>query len=604
MKMKKIIFTVAMVFTLFLSCNPLEDINNDADAQDNPVVGNTEYTFTDDDYDSLDLNFGSFNSVDEAKTLIPGFLAGTYPFSFWGQGSSVLVNYKLYIGNAFDIRDYNLDQDDYTFSGSNGLGFSSDANPQDYLADILNANVTTASQGDYRRAKYFQYTGDFVVVTPTVSLDQNFNYGATAGDLTAVSAGAWTSHSGAGVGPIGYVPTSLSMTDYPSSDIGGSITLDGVAGVEDLNVEFTPITSGTVYTSTLINLSAVGAGTYFFHFMDAEFGYSARVGAKDNGSGKISFGIGASSSTLTYGSAAFDLNTTYLLVASYNIETGVSNLYILTAPQDTEPTSPVATNTGSADLIAQKIGVRQGGGGPTGTMDGIRVANTWSSIMSNESLPDEIVGDKVAGEKYYEFNGEAWVLPSSNFYALTNADFASMNLTSFGSSTAADDYLPTFLGLKYPYAQEGDTMNIGYNYVSSSSGSGARGNLYTFMDGRWTAYQSTVPATLQFGFENGAWIPDNTIRYTLTNPDYVYIGNTLASDPAYSNKVATLINYFDYDYTWSEAEIIYSLGVFLDNYAPGAADGQKYLITYLKYDSGIQTLTARLIKSNGEWIAN
>lgn len=50
------------------------------------------------------------------------------------------------VGNAFDARDYNLDQDDYTFSESSGLGFNAGADPEDYLADILANNVNNPSE--------------------------------------------------------------------------------------------------------------------------------------------------------------------------------------------------------------------------------------------------------------------------------------------------------------------------------------------------------------------------------------------------------------------------------------------------------------------------
>ncbi|EPR74060.1 hypothetical protein ADIWIN_1020 [Winogradskyella psychrotolerans RS-3] len=599
--MKKIIFLLAIVGTVFVGCNPLDDINDQVDAQENAPRGHAEYTLIADDYDTLELTYGSFSSEEDAKTMLPDFLADLYPN--WGQGSSVLVGYDLYIGNAFDIRDYNLDQDDYTFSGSDGLGFNSDDSPFDYLADILATAVEDPSVGDYRRAKYFQYTGDFIVVTPTVSVDENFDYGTTAGDLTAFGSANWEAHSGAGSGPVGYATSSLSMADYPSSDIGGSITIDA-DGSEDISSYFTEISSGNVYASALVNLSTVGEGTYSFHLRDAEFGFRARVGAKDDGSGNILFGIGASSSTLSYGTTAFDLNTTYLLVSSYNIETGVSNLHVLSTVETVEPTTPEATNTGDSGTVISGVSVRQGFGGPTATIDGVRVANTWSAIMSNDVLEDEVVGDKSAFEAYFEYTGTEWASPSDNFYVITDEDFQSMGVESFGSSVSPEDYLSTFLGLKFPYAQEDDMLNVGYNYNSSSSGSGARGNLYTFVDGSWVAYQSTIATTLQFGFENGIWVPDNTIRYSLTNADYTYIHDAFIGDPEYAGIVATLTGYYNYDYNWSEDQVTTTLLYFLDHLDPTAEEGQKYAITYVMYDNGTNELTETFIKEGGVWIEN
>ncbi len=601
--MKKIIYLFVILGTMFVGCDPIEDINNEIDGNKERiiVVDSDNYTLTADDYDDLGLTYGSFNSLDEAKSLLPDFLSSIYPK--WGQGSSVLVGFNLYIGNAFDIRDYNLDQEDYTFSGSDGLGFNFDANPEDYLADILAANVSNAKEGDYRLAKYFQYTGDFIIVTPTVSLEENFDYGATAGDLTTITTN-WTGHSGAAPF-VGYAASSLSMTNYPSTDIGGSITISG-SGSEDVNSIFTPVSAGTMYSSALVNFSAVSTGTYFFHFMDDTFGYSARVGVKDDGSGKMLFGIGASSSTLTYGTTAFNLDTTYLLVASYNIETGVSNLYVLTSPTASEPTTPEATNTGNPGLVVQKIGVRQGGGGPTGSLDGIRVANTWSSIMSNAVLPDEIIGDKTAGEKFYEFNGTAWGTPSNQFYAITDEDFASMGIPNFGSSISPDNYLTTFLTLKYPYAQEDDVLDLGYKYVSSSSGPGTRGNRFTFMDGKWMAYQSTIATSLQFGFNDGQWVPDNTIRYTFTGADVTFISNAFIT--IYPGPAANYGNYGSFDRRsgsgnyWSDEMLLEAFNALLDDMNPNAEEGQKYTLIYVIYNGSTSNEIKDVIKTGGVWV--
>ena len=52
----------------------LYEVITDIDAQESPVVGDAEYTLTDDDYDDLDLSYGNFSSVDDAKSMLPDFL--------------------------------------------------------------------------------------------------------------------------------------------------------------------------------------------------------------------------------------------------------------------------------------------------------------------------------------------------------------------------------------------------------------------------------------------------------------------------------------------------------------------------------------------------
>lgn len=598
--MKKI-FLLLTVFTMvFTSCEPLEDINALVDAKENAIVGDAEYTLTDDDYDTLELNYGSFNSEDDAKEKIPALLADLYPA--WGNKSSVLVGYKLYRGSAFSLKNYELSESDYAVSGSSTNAFESSVTPSDYLPGILSNKYSSSDEGDYVSTTYAQYTGSTTAVTPKVSLEENFDYGATAGDLTTVSAGAWVNHSGAS-NQLMYATTGLSMTDYPS-DAAGAISLSN-AGSEDVNKAFTSdITSGMVYSSALINLSEVGNGTYFFHLMeeDGSYAFSARVGAKNNGSDKILFGIGASSSSLTYGSNAYDLNKTYLIVASYNTANGVSNLYVLDAVTDTEPDTPEATNTGNPNNTAKRIGIRQGNGGPTGTLDGIRVANTWSAIMNNGTLPDEVVGEKVFTTVMYTYDGTTWKLPTNNYYSVTEDDFTSMGLSNFGSSKPAANYLPTFLNIKFPYAQDGDVLDVVYNYVSSSSGAQVRGDLYTKTDGVWEAYKSTIETTLQFGHDGTNWVPDNTIKYTLVrNADYEYMASQLTS-AEYAGLIGNLASYGDFDYNWSDTQINYALALFLDHHAPTAAEGQKYLLSYVVYDNGENEFQRLFEKVEGAWV--
>lgn len=617
--MKKIILLLTIFSMVFTSCEPLEDINAIVDAQEIPIVGDVEYTLTADDYADLDEENDGFNlykerfdNVDDVEELIPGFLSEMFPV--WGKNSSVLVHYQLFMGYPVSVEGYNLAQDNYTTSGSDLMGFASDAKPEDFLLAILDDNISYLSEGKYVIAKYFQYTGSAYTVTPTVSLEDNFDYGAVAGDITTASAGNWVAHSSSGYRPAGYGATSLSMTDYPTSNVGGSILINN-PGNEDVNSSFTPITSGTVYYSALVNLSTVDSGTYFIHFMeeDGSYNYAARVGAKDNGTGKILFGIGASSSSLTYGTTAFDLDTTYLLVASYDIATGKANLHVLSAPSD-EPTEPEATNTGTSGYSLERIGVRQGGGGPNATIDGIRIANTWSALMSNEVLDDEVIGEKVAKEGYYMYSNGSWGDPDERFYFVSDADFDSMGEEdgrpgaddTFGSSIPPSDYLAVFLNLKFPYANEGDELDVTYDYESSSSGPQVRGELFTFNDGQWSVFASVQSASSQFGHDGNDWIRDNTIKYTLVrNADYEYMASQLTGNADFDNvSLTNLGNYGDFDYNWSDAQINYALNLFLDYLDPNAAEGQKYLLTYVIYDNGENDYNTSFIKQNGAWVVN
>ncbi|MDH3382122.1 MAG: hypothetical protein OEL54_05415, partial [Flavobacteriaceae bacterium] len=143
--MKKIIYLVMALGLFLTACDPMDDIYTDIDANVKPIVGEATYTLVDADYSKLKLTYGSFSTLDDAKTKLPSFLASKYPV--WGKGSSVLTGFKLYLGNAFKVNTYSLDQADYTASGSNLLGFKFDANPDTYLVDILAGKISSPSKG-------------------------------------------------------------------------------------------------------------------------------------------------------------------------------------------------------------------------------------------------------------------------------------------------------------------------------------------------------------------------------------------------------------------------------------------------------------------------
>lgn len=615
--MKRIIYILAIVGTIFMGCNPIEDIYNELDAIESPIVGSAEYTLTSDDYDELDLGFGSFSSEDDAKTMLPAFLSDLYPT--WGAGSAVVVGYQLFIGNAEGVSDYSgadhysLSESDYALSGSDVLGFYPDVDAEDFIPDILSANFLTPAEGQIELARYIEFTEvPDISITTNYTIEDNLDYGGAAGDLTTVT-GEWTGHSG-GSPFVGYATTSLSMAGYPTSGIGGSLTIDGL-GSEDVNSAFPEISSGTVYASALVNLSAVSTGTYFFHLRSEPFTFSGRVGAKDDGAGKILFGIGASSSSLTYGTTPYDLNTTYLIVASYNIDTGVSNLYVLTTPEATEPATPEATNSGGAGRVVSSVAFRQSSsGGATGTMDGVRVATTWDAIMVND-VAIAVTGDRIKTEVFYTYEDGGWDV-TEGVYFLQDSDFDSMGegsgqpgaFNNFGSSTPAEDYLPTFLSITSPWAfgLEEDEVIMVYDYFSSSSGAQIRGNRYTVIGGEWTPHTSVISTSLQFGHDGNTWVPDNTIRYTLTGADISLISDHFID--IYPGPADNVGFFGSFDRRsgssnfWSDDMMLEAFNVLLDARDPSAAEEQKYILTYVVFIGSLADESQSVIKTGGVWV--
>ncbi len=211
----------------------------------------------------------------------------------------------------------------------------------------------------------------------------DFSYGT--GNL--VGNGSWAAHSGAGSNAIQVISGSLSYTGYANSGSGNSIqAIMGSGSREDVNHAFTAQNSGTVYTSFLISVSGGNNQTYFYHFNNSGFRGNIFVGSSGVG-GDFDLGIRASATSSPVKTGiSLSFSTTYLVVMSYNIDTGVANLWVFsggTLPS-TEPAAH-ATDTGTSGTTIDEVSVRQASGDATIQIDGIRVGTSWN----NAPLPVE-----------------------------------------------------------------------------------------------------------------------------------------------------------------------------------------------------------------------
>jgi len=126
----------------------------------------------------------------------------------------------------------------------------------------------------------------------------------------------------------------------------------------------------------------------------------------------------------------------------------------------------------------------------------------------------------------------------------------------------------------------------------------------------WNAIQSVVSDSLQFGFEDGMWVPDNTINYTLSGADYSIIAEELAGNSELSTQVASMERYSNFDRRpgasayWDDESIVLAMTALLNEIAPNAEEGQKYVLTFDIYNGTNTTESLGLIKEGGEWVVN
>ncbi|WP_262732311.1 DUF5017 domain-containing protein [Gaetbulibacter sp. NE] len=548
--MKRIVYLLTIVGIIFVGCNPMEDINNEIDAIDNPVVGNAEYTLTDDDYEDLELGFGSFDSEDQARELLPDFLAGLYPF--WGDGSSVVVGYNLYVGNAEGVSDftgadiYEFTNSDYATTGSDAFGFYPNVNATNEIPAILDAQIASPTEGQIVLAKYDQYTE-----TPEVGLADLVAYnfaGSMEGWTVAEESGAddvWTSQSGYVQGN-GYFGTQIANEEWlvsPSIDLSGEsdlkfqITqeLDFAGDTSLIKILVSTDYTDDVLTATWDEITLANPATGDMASSE-DYDFSAYDGETIN---------------VAFRYESTDSDAARWRIASLKIKT-------LGATGDTNSKGEYFMYSGG----------------------------TWVAVEG----------------VYY--------LSSDDFDAMGEGSGQPGQYDNFSSSVSPNNYLPAFMEITFPYGQEDEEMFIIYDYFSSSTGAQIRGNLYTVTDGVWTGHESTIETTLQFGHDGTEWLPDNTIQYTLTGTDYSYVATNYAEVEGFEAAAGNLASFGNFNRTgggtsWSDEMMFTVLTDLLANVIdPTAEEGQKYVLSYDVYVGSGAVESLSLIKEGGEWILN
>ncbi len=233
-------------------------------------------------------------------------------------------------------------------------------------------------------------------------LIENFDYPVS--DLLTTH--GWLAHSGAGSVPLAVTDNNLTFTDYPSSTGNSTFVQNGSGSREDAHIDFTPASSGSVYSALLINGSDFlvdGGGNYFFHlanpFPTTTFRGRIWVRGQQTGAGLASdhlfqIGISKGSNGTVWDATIRTTGTTYLLVMKYTFNAGASDdtvdLYIFEDGDDisVEPGAPVISSVDvESDLPSvENVTLRQSGDVFGLTVDGIRVGTTWADVVQSLTI--------------------------------------------------------------------------------------------------------------------------------------------------------------------------------------------------------------------------
>ena len=247
-----------------------------------------------------------------------------------------------------------------------------------------------------------------------VLFTENFVYTGNNGDsLTSPTIGGaiWKTHSGGSnsiAKLIQFQNSSLSLTGYTGSGLGGSVTFQNTVRTQDVNAAWgTNLKTGSVYASFLLRIdSSAGKDTtteYFFSLCDTSGAklnnFRGRVFVSD-GSSPSTFKIGISKGTNakssgtsklpTFTATEYNLGQTYLVVIKYTFNTtgtkdDIIDLFIIDATVPaTEPAAAISyEDTAISDLKQiQSLVIRQASIGRTkGALDGFKVFTNWSDMF-------------------------------------------------------------------------------------------------------------------------------------------------------------------------------------------------------------------------------
>lgn len=569
--MKNSIYLLMMFLGLALtSCEPMEDIHDDLDARlDNRAIeGMAEYTLTDDDYDDLDVQFGNFSSLEEAGALIPQLLTEKFPV--WGQGSLAQVTFDLY--DPINPENYTVVDADFTAIGLNRNYFTKTSE----IKNFLRFQFPQAQANDYVRLSYKTLA---VEMSHDISNDDFDEIGDQLADTypDPASSAARYSNFDRREGRDAYWSNEMileainvvlnenySAVEGQTYEVSYRI-YDGNSGVESMKVRY----NGSAYVQ--FGAMAHDISNSDFDFIGAEFSEEYPVPA---------------SSAAQYNN--FDRRADR--DAYWNDEMileAVNALLMETYPDASEGAQfnvsyRIYTGSAGSDLISVVL------------ENGEYVINEVETIST------------VMETQVYAYGGGSWMMPLELPENIYTEEFE-QRYNNFGSESAAGFYIGRWLEPVFPYAQQGDFVSVAYDYFDSGIVTRYASFVYNEDEREWDFIPSVVEQTLQFGHEGSGWVVDNTIVYVLAAADYTFIGDELAEE--YSGPASSAKRYSNFDRRpgnanqWTDAMLLEGFNILLnEKVAPGAQEGQKYLMTFDIYNGTNTVEQMHLIKEDGVWV--
>ncbi|WP_142784308.1 hypothetical protein [Changchengzhania lutea] len=554
--MKKIIYCLVILGITLTGCNPNEDIYNDLDSVEKPgfdfIQAEETYTFTSEDYALYETELNGeeyFESQDQADQIIPDFLADKYPV--WGEGSLVTVGYNL-----FDETELEIMSTTETLSNLSEID------------SYLGSNYETADNGTFVE---LTYNADIL------------SYALSGDDYETIGNALSSSYPEAAesAARFGNFDRRPSNSAYWSDDM----LLEGFN--ELLGSEY------SIGQVVAVTFAIYDGGTNFSESFTIQYnGYGfSKLDADASGTTATEYALTGTD----YETIATDLSATYPGPAenlgrfgSFDVRSTSDNYWsdamILEALNIILPTAT------EGDVYAVTYDIYNGSSG----IETMTLLFSSGAYIANATIV-EVTAVVAKNDGDWEF---PYVFTDKNF------DTFGFRFPNFGSS---DIYiLDIFLEELFPYAQEGDVAMVQYDYFSG--GTSTKYGHSIFDGENWNLTPDVIETRFQYGFEDGEWLPDNTINYTLTSSDIALISNAFIDIyPGPADNVG-FFGSFDRrsgsDNYWDDDMLLEVANVLLDAKNPSAQEGQKYVLNFVVYTGSTGIESKSVIKTDGVWVAN
>lgn len=495
--MNKKIISSLLVATLLAGCDynerNFEGLIEGAHPTD---VKKLEITLTDADYTAISTNKANlaiakdngvdkelkalgtnkyFTSVITAATYAPAFLAEKYFTADDGSSVKITYNEKVslpqYVNELNTATIYTLAAADYqkAWGDKSSLNFFTPAKPAaTYLPGILAAKVADPAEGDIVCASY--NVSEKEPADVTIAFKEDFE-GGTAN-------------------------TNLELADWTNTTVKGTFKWQAKSFSGNLYAQQSAFKHVGALDSYLISkeITVEKGMSLTFDALYANF-------VKEGGAITVLISSNLADATTAEGIAAAKWDD---LTGKFTIPTSTSG-------------SGDMVNTGAADLSAYvgkkiRIAFRYQGDADTKATTTTRIDNVAISTPGKNVYQLE--------NTLYAYDGTDWApYTTANVLMLSQADFIQMGIKydNFSSTMNADNYLPTFLKMNFPYAQQDDAKVVVYKYYDATSKvTSIRADEYIATNGQFVKNDAIETITSQFVRSNGKWNFDPSTVITLS----------------------------------------------------------------------------------------